>query len=85
MDKYAVLIHWLFQEYYGPEFVHKSAKPLIRISVPLQGEVNHQTKFQYLDFRSSSNPFRFLHHKGQQLFIAISLLFIAKMFVYQWK
>lgn len=26
------------KEYYGPEFVHKSAKPLIRISVPLQGE-----------------------------------------------
>lgn len=50
MDKYAVLIHWLFQEYYGPEFVHKSAKPLIRISVPLQGEVNHQTKFQYARF-----------------------------------
>lgn len=26
------------KEYYGPEFVHKSSKPLIRIPVPLQGE-----------------------------------------------
>ncbi|XP_022313821.2 tyrosine-protein phosphatase non-receptor type 13-like isoform X2 [Crassostrea virginica] len=26
------------REFYGPEFVHKSSKPLVRIPVPLQGE-----------------------------------------------
>lgn len=48
-------MYGLFQDYYGPEFVHKSSKPLVRISVPLQGEVSVVTFGLYIYWGVAAN------------------------------
>jgi hypothetical protein len=33
---------YFLQDFYGPEFIHKSTKPIQRIPLALQGEVTHR-------------------------------------------